>query len=134
MKVRAPPRVHFSHGQLFGESFDTKQLEKKRDNSCGLVLYVNSMGSLWIIFYFINISWELWALVLCYFGVSWVMPKAFMALFPSWKGNVDKFNKGKFGWQFLLSLMWCIWREETYVLLRDILVAHLNSLYELTSQ
>lgn len=56
---------------------------------------MNSMGSLWIIFYYINIAWELWALVLCYFGVSWVMLKAFMALFPSWKGNVGKFNNGE---------------------------------------
>ena len=57
------------------------------------------------------VTWELWSLVFCLFGIQWVMPHNVLELFEAWQG--------KFAWHRHIDvwrlvshyLIWCIWRE-----------------------
>jgi hypothetical protein len=56
------------------------------------------------------VALELWSLVFCLFGVSWVMPNFMMGLLSYWKGQFDKRSCGDTWKAIPLCLMGCIWR------------------------
>ena len=57
------------------------------------------------------VTWELWSLVFCLFGIQWLMPHNVLELFEAWQG--------KFAWHRHIDvwklvphcLIWCIWCE-----------------------
>ena len=54
---------------------------------------------------------ELWSLVLCLFGLHWVMSLKVIELFEYWQGKFGRHHNIDF-WRLVLHcLMWCIWRE-----------------------
>ena len=57
------------------------------------------------------IAKELWDMLLCLLGVSWVMPLSVCAVLDSWKGSV---GHGRCRGVMVMAppcLMWCIWKE-----------------------
>ena len=76
------------------------------------VTCVRDVRNRWIIFCFITpITFEMWSLVLCLFGLHWVIPQKVIELFESWQINFRQHRNIDF-WRLVPHcLMWCIWSE-----------------------
>ena len=69
------------------------------------------MGSLFIIYFYIVILLELWSLVLCSFGVQWVMSNRVVDLLVYWKGHFTSHHNSDIWITIPLCIMCTIWKE-----------------------
>lgn len=51
---------------------------------------------------------ELWPLILCVFGVVWVMPSSVMEQLTCWEGSSGKHVNGRIRKVVPLCIMWCL--------------------------
>ena len=57
------------------------------------------------------ITYEMWSMIFCLFGICWVMPQRVVDLLDCWTCNFRR-HRNIVIWRFVPHcLMWCIWRE-----------------------
>ena len=110
---KVPPRVaFFSWSASLGKILTTNNLRKQRV----LVLdwcYMckNCEESMDHLLLHCPIACELCSLVLCLFGIHWVMPHKAIELFESWQGMFGRHRNTEL-WRIVPHcLLWCIWRK-----------------------
>ena len=110
---KVPPRVaFFSWSASLGKILTTNNLRKQRV----LVLdwcYMckNCEESMDHLLLHCPIACELCSLVLCLFGIHWVMPHKAIELFESWQGMFGRHRNTDL-WRIVPHcLLWCIWRK-----------------------
>ena len=112
-QLKVPPRVAF-----FSWSTSLVEFLQLITFAKGALLFligvtcVRGVRSRWIIFCFITpIAFEMWSLVLCLFGLHWVIPQKVIDLFESWQGKFGQHRNIDF-WRLVLHcFMRCIWSE-----------------------
>ena len=62
----------------------------------------------------------LWSMVLCLFGVYWVISKSVVKLLPCWQCQFHRHWNGYIWMDIPNCLMWCIWRERNSRSFKDI--------------
>jgi hypothetical protein len=55
---------------------------------------------------------ELWDILFCLVGITWVMPYSVIALLESWRGFIGARRSRDVWGAAPACLMWCIWREQ----------------------
>ena len=110
---KVPPRVaFFSWSASLGKILTTSNLCKR----CVIVFDWCYMCKRWgesvdHLLLHCPIAWELWSLVLCLFGIQWVMPHNVLELFEAWQGKFAR-HRPIDVWRLVPHcLIWCIWRE-----------------------
>ena len=83
-----------------------------KDNGCEMVLYVQKgWRDVDHLLLHCDYARDLWSLVLCLFGVQWVMPNSVVYLLACWKGRFAKHCNGDIWSAIPLCIMWTVRRE-----------------------
>ena len=110
---KVPPRVaFFSWFASLGKILTTDNLCKRRVLVLDWCYMCKSCGeSMDHLLLHCPIACELWSLVLCLFGIHWVMPHKVIGLFESWQ-DMFGWHRNIVLWRVVPHcLLWCIWRE-----------------------
>ena len=110
---KVPPRVaFFSWFASLGKILTTDNLCKRRVLVLDWCYMCKSCGeSMDHLLLHCPIACELWSLVLCLFGIHWVMPHKVIGLFESWQ-DMFGWHRNIVLWRLVPHcLLWCIWRE-----------------------
>jgi hypothetical protein len=112
-KAKVPSRVaFFIWTASLGKILTTDNLRKRRviilDWCC---LYKADGESVNHLLLHYPVARDLWNLVCCLFGVSWVMPRGVVDLLLCWNGSLGNREASKIWKMIPHCIMWCLWGE-----------------------
>lgn len=109
-KVSAPPRVSFfSWFVTLGKTLIINNLWKRGIVIVDCCFMCKRHGeNVPRLFLHCVVAHELWPLILCVFGVVWVMPSSVMEQLTCWEGSSGKHVNGRIRKVVPLCIMWCL--------------------------
>ena len=69
---------------------------------------------------------ELWDILFCLVGITWVMPYSVIALLESWRGFIGARRSRDVWGAAPACLMWCIWQEQNQRTFEGVKLSLLN--------